>query len=94
MKAVVAAFNQEKAIVRALVGAFLVIVKTDGSFAAQHNNYWITQWGRHADTGTGDNTSCSDDVVVDLSRWRTSKLTPAIVVRSDSIDPTSDKAHS
>ena len=43
MKAVVAAFNQEKAIVRALVGAFSVIVKTDGSFAAQHNNYWITQ---------------------------------------------------
>ena len=30
MKAVVAAFNQEKA----LVGAFSVIVKTDGSFAA------------------------------------------------------------
>ena len=34
MKAVVAAFNQKKAIVRALVGAFSVIVKTDGSFAA------------------------------------------------------------
>ena len=30
MKAVVAAFNQEKA----LVGAFSVIVKSDGSFAA------------------------------------------------------------
>ncbi len=30
MKAVVAAFNQEKA----LIGAFSVIVKTDGSFAA------------------------------------------------------------
>ena len=39
MKALVCAFNQEKAI----VGAFSVIVKTDGSFAALHNNYWITQ---------------------------------------------------
>ena len=34
MKAVVAAFNQEKAKVRALVGAFSVIVKTDGSFCS------------------------------------------------------------
>ena len=35
MKAVVAAFNQEKA----LVGAFSVIVKTDGSFTALVSSY-------------------------------------------------------
>ena len=32
VKALVGAFNQEKALVGALVGAFSVIVKTDGSF--------------------------------------------------------------
>ena len=34
MKALVGAFNQEKALVEALVEAFSMIVKTDGSFAA------------------------------------------------------------
>ena len=34
VKALVGAFNQEKALVGALVGAFSVIVKTAGTFAA------------------------------------------------------------
>ena len=40
MKAVVAAFNQEKA----LVGAFSVIVKTDESFEALVATHSLTHW--------------------------------------------------
>ena len=53
MKVLVGAFNQEKA----LVGAFSVIVKTDGSFAALDNiSGERSQHSRHArnsDTGSG-----------------------------------------